>query len=147
MMEDTTSTELLNDPDLDGELVSIRLLSAQDKRWVLGLEVRANGDAYKESRHVFLTDFHQFLGIADQIRSALLPTMDAEILASLDRIEKKLNEWTRQAPSGKFGQGDLSGASLTAGPFYFKLDETALHSCLSLDLSRSTLPFDQRAAL
>ena len=91
-MENITSTELRGNPGLDGELISTRVRYVQEKRGVLVLEVCSNGSDNKESRHLFLTDALQLLGIVDQIRSALLPSLDGEILASLDRIEKKLNE-------------------------------------------------------
>lgn len=91
-IETIAANELRDHPDVLGGLASVRVLSIQELKGGLLLEVRAGGDAdtHRPSRHLFRTDALQLLSLVTQIRRTLLPDFEARVLERLERIEKNL---------------------------------------------------------
>ena len=91
-MDTITEREISNHGNYYGELQSMRIIAIPEKKGALALEFLAGGNGYAESRHLVLTDVQQALKLSAQIRRTLLPELEHEVLESLGRMEKKLDE-------------------------------------------------------
>jgi len=89
-METITSNEINQMNSAYGPLLSHQVLAIPEKPGALALEFHTGSGELVHMRHIVLTDAQQLLEMASEIRRTLLPRLDAEILAVLERVERKL---------------------------------------------------------
>ena len=94
-MDIMTGEELRDTDDFVAELSRYRILEIPQRQGALLLEIHSwelsvEKVPENETRSFHLVDYKKLLGLATEIRRCLQPTVEDEILDSLERIEKKL---------------------------------------------------------